>query len=297
MALSVMSKVALCVCPPVALATTVAAVPPVKRAVHHATAKPSRTAAARPAQAGNRVTDVPCVPVAPVGVPVPVAPTPLVTFADRGVTDLADVPPIVPGAGTPTGFGGGFPPIFTPVGTPPVGNPPIGTPTPEPTPTPTPTPVPTPTPTPTPESPIPEPATWMLMIGGFAIAGVALRRRRMTVRGRAVAGTGGVGFGSFLSTGAGAGEAVGTLAAAPSLAATVSKVALCVCPPALMAGTVVAVPPVRSAVHAATAPIINTAAAIPTVTLLPCPVVVVTSADSAPIGFASQGQVAVTSSG
>lgn len=292
MGLSVMSKVALCVCPPVALATTVAAVPPVKRAVHHATAKPrvARTAEARTVRAADRRTDVPCLPVAPVGIPLVTPPAPLVTFADPGITDLPSVPPVVNGPGVGPGpIPGAFPPIVPPIGGP------------IPTPTPTPEPTPTPTPTPTPEAPIPEPATWALMIGGFAMAGMAFRRRRLVasrvgVNGRTVARTGGLGMGSFFSSGVGAaGDAVGTVAAAPTLAATVGKVALCVCPPAMMVGAAVTVPPVRNAVHAATAPVINRAAFPPTVTLVPCPVVVITSAETAPTGFGSEGRVALTS--
>jgi len=274
MALSVLSKVALCVCPPVALATTVAAVPPVKRAVHHATAKPAPRPVARNAAAGPaRAADVPCVPVAPgaAGVPVPVAP--LVTFADPGLSDLGDLP------GIPGGAGGGV----TPGATAPVGFPPIATPglpggfVPDAPGTPG-----NPTNPNTPAVPetgaVPEPATWALMISGFALVGTAVRRRRrsspggsVSTRVRFASRIGGIG-GTLASGSFGAGEAAGSFAAMPTLSAAVTKAALCVCPPALLATAAVTVPPVRNAVHAATAPVLNAASPIPGVTtLLPCP--------------------------
>lgn len=260
MALSVLSKVALCVCPPVAMATAVATVPPVKRAVHHATAKPTRTAAA--ARAPARAAEAPCIPGAPGYVPVPVPAVPLVTFAEPGPSDLPGLPGGTPVPGVGGGpITGGFPPIAVPIGPLPGGTVPV-----QPGP---PGATPTPTPPPNDTSPVPEPATWAMMIGGMALAGAALRRRRGA---RAVMRTGGVGLASLLpaGAGAGAGEVAGTLAA-PSIAAAVTKAALCVCPPALLATAAVTVPPVRDAVHAATAPILTTAAFPPVVTLLPCP--------------------------
>jgi len=246
-ALSFLAKAAICVCPPVAMATAVATVPPIKRAVHRATAKPAirPASAGRPTSAAALPADAPCIPVAPGAglLPGPVAP--LVTFADPGLLGL-DTPGTGGGVGTPGGIGGGG--GFPGIGVPPIG-PGSGGPTPD-NPV-TPTPSPTPTPTPPQESPIPEPATWLLMIGGFALAGTAMRRRRTA---RAGFLSGGLRLGSFGSAALGIGEAAGGAAATLPAMSVATKAILCVCPPLALASAVAVVPPVRSAVHAATAP-------------------------------------------
>lgn len=193
-------------------------------------------------------------------------------------------------AGAPGGLGGSLPPVGGGVVGP--GQPgPAPSPTPSPsgtaTPAPTPTPVPTPTAVPTPDptgtpgpqptpvtpdpstppvTPVPEPSMWLLMILGFGSLGVSLRRRRA----RALAGGSPPPLAAYrtrrgparlagltaLWSGGSALEA-GDVAAAAAIKSAASgaagKLMLCVCPAALAVGTVAVVPPVRNAVHAATA--------------------------------------------
>ncbi len=104
---------------------------------------------------------------------------------------------------------------------------------------------------------VPEPETWLMMVSGFAALGGALRWRR-----RGVASQSGpvpVGGSGPWRTRAGAAVAIAApdsvgLAAVAGKSATLAKLALCVCPPALIAGTVATLPVARQAVHAATAP-------------------------------------------
>lgn len=236
MALSTAAKAALCLCPPAAMVGTVATVPAAKRAVHHLTAphhaKPVRriaTAAARPAaEPASTIAD--CGPA-----PGPLPAVPLVTYA-------APIPD-EPGTGGPaTGTGpiaGGGGPSQAPVSFAPgtTAVPPIDT--------------------PIPTAPVPEPASWALMILGAGAVGVALRRWRqgghtVAARGRGIAaGT----MASGIGTAAEAGDmAVTSVAAKSTLAGVAGKAMLCACPAAVVAGSVVGVPPVRHAVHAATAP-------------------------------------------
>jgi len=377
MPLSVLNKAALCVCPPALLATTAMTVPPVKRAVHHATAprhaRATPAALTRPAAAlpaGAVTPDVVCAPVAgnaPSAVPlvsyaapIPAEPLPATT---------SDGSPAVPfGAPDALGpLGGGLPPVGggligpgvpgavptatpTPDATPSPTPTASATPTPAPTATATPTPVvtptsgvtptpeavPTPVPTATPVTPlppttpdnpgpnvppvggVPEPSMWMLMIGGFGALGMRLRRRRARrdvpaptlasyrVRrgGAGLAGLGGLWSGASAVE---AGDLAATVAAKSTVAGAAGKLMLCVCPVALATGAVVAVPPLRNAVHAATvtpgsvggvgAPL---AAAIPP----PCPEPLVSEpipttaapanapASAAPLAAAEQGRVA-----
>lgn len=263
---ALLSKAALCVCPPALIATSVATVPQVRRAVHHVT-RPhvakhqpvrKRTAAATPGNARR-----PCPPavaaltepnrLATFAQPLPAEPVstpmaPLSEVATRstgGTPDNGSFAPIISGLAPVTG--GGAP------GTP-------GTPT---TPT-TPTTPSTPGP---PVTPVPEPATWTTMILGFGLLGALMRRRqaereerrrqrRRRRRSHAPALAGAAAMADALTPLEAAGG--GTAAAASAGKATLlAKAALCVCPPALMAATAITVPPVRNAVYHATAPAVR----------------------------------------
>ena len=255
---ALLSKAALCICPPAMLATTAAYVPPVRKAVHHATrpapkAPPSHARAQRPAATAAAV---PC-PAAFINAPV----VPQATFASEvppdGVASNYFGSPagggvLVGGAG-PGGAapgGGGVPGGGGPGGSVPGGGVPGSgggeTPTPA----------------------IPEPSTWSMMLLGFGLLGAALRSRRPTKvlvparaggrgsarssrrrrRSASVAG-GGILWGLLepvqaMTAGIGGGSKMSLLA----------KAAMCVCPPALMVTAVATVPQARKAVFAATAP-------------------------------------------
>lgn len=121
---------------------------------------------------------------------------------------------------------------------------------------------------------VPEPGTWMLMVGGFGVVGGGLRSRR---RRGSSAGTSRVGIlpwrvraGATLTMAA---PEAASVAAVAGKSTTLTKLALCVCPPAMIVGTVATVPVARQAVHAATAP--SYKAVMPSVafrpmTLAPC---------------------------
>ena len=120
---------------------------------------------------------------------------------------------------------------------------------------------------------VPEPASWFMMVGGFAVAGGALRmarrRRHGLGGGYRLLPAAGLAFGSWmplraktaLGTVAVSGETAGVVATTAKMG-VLAKAALCVCPPALIAGTIATVPPVRHAVYNATAPAAKTGAAI-----------------------------------
>jgi hypothetical protein len=244
MPLSSAAKAALCLCPPAVMAGAVATVPAAKRAVHHLTAPHHATRPVhRIATAASRPAAEPvaagCNPVAPGPLPA----VPLVTYA-------APIPP-EPGVGPAGGPGqnvpGGASGILAPqapvapvggVGLTPPGSTAGGT-------------APG-----LPATPVPEPASWLMMIVGAGTLGAMLRRRRLAARaGRPVA----VGAALWAGSAADAGEVAATAAmqsgAAKSTLATVAgKAMMCVCPAVVAAGSVVAVPPLRHAVHAATAP-------------------------------------------
>jgi hypothetical protein len=258
MPLSTAAKAMLCVCPPALLAGTVATVPSVKRAVHHATAhrtvpKTSRAVPDRPAVA-QKVSQQECAPGFG-GLP-PAAP--LLTYA-------APIPDEPSGGSAITPQGGGFVPVAgigiggsTPVvpGGPGAGGPGTGTPTTPTTPT---TPV---TPEPVPGA-VPEPSTWLMLIGGVGMLGAGLRRRRNAAAKRRAARAGRRGTmrkatlgGALLTSSAAveAGDMAATVMVKSALASAAGKALLCVCPAAVVAGSVMTVPPLRQAVHAYTSP-------------------------------------------
>lgn len=234
MPLSTAAKAVLCLCPPVAIAGAVATVPAAKRVAHHLTAahpaaRPIRhlaTAPATPAEQAMQRVD--CDPV--IAGPLPAVP--LVTYA-------APIPdePGGPGAGP----GGGVNPGVGVIGAQAAVSPGPAAATPVP-------------PTGAPAGPsLPEPASWAMLIAGAGTIGLTLRRRRHS-GGR---GDGRIAAGAALggmSTVAEAGDVAATVAAKSTIATVAGKAMLCVCPAAVVAGSVVAVPPLRHAVHTATAP-------------------------------------------
>ena len=258
MPLSTAAKAVLCVCPPAVLAGTVATVPSVKRAVHHATAQRTtpkavrRAGASKPAVAQTVARQqVECEPGFG-GMP-PTAP--LLTYA----APIADEPAgsdAVPQSGgfAPTIAGIG---VGVPGGTPVVpGGPGGGGGGPGTTPTTPTTPV---TPEPVP-GPVPEPSTWLMLIGGVGLLGAGLRRRRIGLARTGPAGTvtvRKVSFGGMLlssSAAVEAGDMAATVVVKSALASAAGKALLCVCPAAVVAGSVLTVPPLRQAVHSYTAP-------------------------------------------
>jgi hypothetical protein len=225
---ALLSKAALCICPPAIVATTAAYVPPVRAAIHHATrphAKP--VAHARP-QSVSAVKGGPC---APGFVATPLIP--LSTFAAPVPPDaLSSSNPFLgavafPGVGV-SGFGGGGGGGATGGG---------GAPTP-------------------PVTAVPEPTTWSLMLIGFGLLGGALRSRRSkpsTATRRSTRRSGVAGAGLMLG-GLEPVQAMTTAASVGSKSTLLVKAVMCVCPPAMMVATVAAVPQARKAVYAATMP-------------------------------------------
>lgn len=220
------------------MAGTVATVPTVKKAVHHVTAprhvaKPVRRAAnapARPAAVAQQQVDC-----APGGIG-PLPAVPLVTYAAPIPDEPAGGGGFVPGAvGFPViggiGGGGGGGGIGDTPATPPVPGGP---------------------------GPVPEPSIWLMMIAGVGALGAALRRqRRGTVAGGARGSARRAATGGALWSGSvavEAGDMAATLAVKSTVASAAGKAMLCVCPAAIVAGSVMTVPPLRQAVHAATLP-------------------------------------------
>lgn len=263
MPLSTAVKAALCVCPPALLAGTVATVPSVKQAVHHATAHRAtpkalrREIAHKPAgaQASAR-QQVDCGPGF-AGMP-PAAP--LLTYA----APIPDEP--VGTEATPQGSG--FAPAIAGIG---IGGAPVagggsggsggggsgsgpgtgGTDT-------TPSPIP---------SAVPEASTWLMLIGGVGMLGAGLRRRRTAAARRRAQrrGRGGAPGGMMREASLGgalltssaaveAGDMAATMVVKSTLASAAGKALLCVCPAAVVAGSVMTIPPLREAVHAYTSP-------------------------------------------
>jgi len=235
--LSTVAKAALCICPPALMAGTVATVPAAKRLAHHVTAprhapKPvHRVKAARPVQPRAQ-PEVDCVPIVAGLAPA----LPLVTYA-------APVPDESPDGIGGGGIGGsGSAPVIGGIGVAP-GTPPVA--------------VVPPVTDPVP-GPVPEPSVWLMMIAGVGALGAALRRRRSRKAGdrrhgsakKAVAG-GALWSGSVAVE---AGDMAATVAVKSAVASAAGKALLCVCPAAVVAGSVVTVPPLRQAVYAATIP-------------------------------------------
>jgi hypothetical protein len=245
---TLLAKATMCVCPPALVATAVATVPPVKRAVHHLTA-PSRPAAkAAPRRAVVKKATfaaIPCAPVADfdfidslpletvpstlesIGTPPPLAPLP---------PPIAPVPPTIVIRRPPTDFGA-----------------------------------------------VPEPATWVMLITGFGAVGVAMRvRRRRRVADPAPATPASperalvvvpqrreryrvsrsgrpIGWRRFMGGAGlallpGRGGAVASVASKTAQTTLLTKAALCVCPAVVLATTAATVPPIRNAIHQVTAP-------------------------------------------
>ena len=265
---ALLSKIALCVCPPAIVATTVATVPPVRQAVHHATRPhhPIRHhSKLHPAVARQVAAIAPCDPTAPA--------TPLLTFADLGPEDLSAVPA---DTGTTGPLGGGF------AG----GGPGLG---------------------PTapvaiggivPVSPVPEPSTWLMLITGLGLVGTGIRRSRrrysvvrdqtgmllvparqrrggkLALLASAAVGSAGTIWSELSPVQAGSKTSVigsKAIGSAVLTKAALTKIAMCVCPPMAMVAGAIALPPVRQAVYAATAPLpVATAIPFTTAAGMPC---------------------------
>lgn len=263
---ALLSKVALCVCPPAMLATTVTMVPPVRKAVHSLTRPrhlprhhaPTRLASLRPA-----AVSAPCAPAAP-------APSTLLTLADLGPEDVSVIPASLDdfGSGGPGGGGLGGGPGYIPsavVSPPTFADQPINS--------------------------VPEPATWLMLVAGLGAAGTVLRlkrRRRFRVKTDAAGilliplkqklgfapvamGSAATGMGALLSELAAVRASskpvtsIGHVAAASSKAAgstALAKLAMCLCPPAAMIASTAAIPTIRQAVY-------NSTASTPVTTVLP----------------------------
>ena len=235
-----LTKAALCICPPAVVATTVATVPPVRKAVH-------RYTAAYEPKAPHKPSAAPCVPVARTtfGYRLPDYDLPPIDTADYPPgayvvvppevgTNVPVVPPIGPGVLPPPGGGSDVPGV-------------------------------------------PEPSVWMTMVVGFGLIGAGYRqRRRYTMRSRKLALAAGIepqavsirglGFGLGAVTAASgtmlggglspatAGTKLAQLGSKALHSSMLAKAAMCVCPPVAMAVTAAAVPPVRHAVYNATKP-------------------------------------------
>ena len=279
---ALLSKVALCVCPPAILATTVTMVPPVRNAVHSLTRPrhlprhhaPARLTSLRPA-----AMSAPCAPAAP-------APTTLLTLADLGPEDVSAIPASLDGLGGggpgSDGLGGGPGYIASAVGAPPTfADQPI--------------------------SSVPEPATWLMLMAGLGTAGTVLRlkpRRRFRVKtdaagillipakqkirfAAATIASAATGMGALWSelavvrASSKPSTSTGHVAAASGKAAgsaALAKLAMCMCPPAAMIAGTAAIPTVRQAVYHSTAPTpVSTALLVGTATP-PCDPTVLTVA-------------------
>ncbi len=251
MGMTLVAKAALCVCPTLVLGTAAVTLPKVRHAVHKATA--SRSAANKSGkvrrhkrQSSQYVSlSMPC-PPAFAGLAPPIAGVGPIAWDVGSGDTAAQFASAVLGGNRGSVYDGGI--AIAPVA-----------------------------------RAVPEPGTWMLMVGGFGVVGGTLRSRRR--RGSSTGSTR-VGIlpwrvraGATLTLAAP--EAV-SVAAVSSKPATLATLALCVCPPALIVGSVATLPVARQAVHAATAPAykaVNPAVAFRAMPLAPC-VPVVESAQS-----------------
>lgn len=265
---TLLTKAALCICPPAVVATTAATVPPVRRAVHHFTAAYEPKHHARPSAP-------PCVPVDR-----KTFASMLPSTGDVGPVDLNDqavaMSAVAPGTDsvtTPVG-----PQLLNPGGSLLPSGPGLipGNDTPGGNNTPA----------------VPEPGVWVTMVLGFGMIGAGYRqRRRYMVRSRKLALASGYDAVEAGGTVRGLGSAMGGVVAAGAVltpvglspvhagtklaqlgskalhSSVLAKAALCVCPPVAMAVSTAAIPPVRHAVYNATAPSVpkgpNTAAITP----------------------------------
>lgn len=277
---ALLTKAALCICPPAVVAGTVAAVPPVRHAVHRLTAAHEPHARQRPALP-------PCTPVQHKTLA-----SQLPTSSGGLPVDLNDdataMSAVAPGTGDSGGSNALGPQLLNPGGSllslgPGLlpgggagtdgsnggngsGNGDSGTGGSD-----------------NPAPAVPEPGVWVSMVLGFGLVGAGYRqRRRAMVRSRRLALAQGFDAGQsplIDRFGPGLGGALAAAAAfvpvgvAPAQAGTklaqigskalhssmLAKAALCVCPPVAMAVGTAALPPVRHAVYSATAPSVPTA--------------------------------------
>ena len=154
---ALLSKIAMCVCPPAIVATSAVTVPPVRRAVHRLTAPAHAVAPVRPRRVFHAAYD--CTPTA---VPLSNAPQAMTAVAPTDVTGTTPTAytaqPAAPTGFSPVSFVS--PPFAGPI------NPLLVTPN---------TPV-----NPPPSAVVPEISTWAMTITGLGAVGWALRRRPRT---------------------------------------------------------------------------------------------------------------------
>lgn len=168
---ALLSKIAMCVCPPAIVATTAVTVPPVKRAVHRLTAPAHAPARPKPRHVFSAAYD--CTPTA---VPISNAPSAMTAVAPTDATGATpEAPPTALSVRPADATGGGYSPIALNPG--PFAGPlyPIGTPETPGTTTPV-TPV-----IPVTPAVLPEISTWAMTITGFGAIGWALRRKPRSV--------------------------------------------------------------------------------------------------------------------
>lgn len=248
---ALLTQLALCACPPLVAVAATTALPPVRHAVHRATAPRH----AHPVAHKARPSAPPCIlRRATEASPLPGDLAPELTSLDSArpigeglATLLSDVasPPqsnagggagwSAPSAGYPIVIGGGGPGVVLP-----------GAPT-------------NPGGPGSPAGAVPEPASWAMMLSGFGAIGWMIRSaRRPKVRlgkGLGVGGAAGAAASLDLGTGAMLASAkAGTLGAHAIGAAAVKNLGVCVCSAAALTATVATVPPLRHALYAATMP-------------------------------------------
>ena len=243
MGMTLVAKAALCVCPTVILGTAAVTLPKVRHAVHKATASRSAANGSGKARHHKRRSSqyaslsMPC-PPAFAGLAPPIAGVGPIAWDVGGGDTAAQFASAVLGGNRGSVYDGGI--AIAPVA-----------------------------------RAVPEPGTWMLMVGGFGVVGGTLRLRRRRLG--SSAGPMRVGILPWRvcagATFTMAAPEAASVAAVASKSATLATLALCVCPPAMIVGTVATLPVTRQAVHAATAPAykaVNPAAAFRPMSLAPC---------------------------